>query len=222
MEVSNPNIIAPPTVNPVNPIVIPGSVVISVPIVEEQKPNLKDPEVSTGTTTAPETDEDEYYYYVVLFDLVIYSLNPNYRSIITETLPNSPSLKSFSENNLTYKFNLIQFPVNKIKLIGRQNEDGEFSTVWFEKKNQLGCSFKVNKNFKDNFNATSFYSNYSSNLAFRFSFKAEDNQTLLKEYLFSDLFDWLGETSNGSGTEKNPYLIKAGNVGFAGVGNQNL
>ena len=224
MEVSNPNIIAPPTVNPVNPIVIPGSAVISIPIVEEQKPNLKDPEVSTGTTSTPETDEDQYYYYIVLFDLVIYSLNPKYRSIITETLPNSPSLKSFSENNLTYKFNLLEFPVNKIKLIGRQNEDGEFSTVWFEKKDQLGCSFKVNQNFKENFSVTSLYNNIISNLAFKFSFKAEDNQILEREYLYSDLADWLGTTSNGNGTQKNPYLIKPNNylVNFAGVGNQEL
>lgn len=222
MEVSDPNIVNPPTKNIINPPNTPVTTTITQEIKEEE-PKPQDPEKGTETATPPPpVDDDIYYYYTVLFDLVIYNLNPNYRSIITETLPNSPSLKDFSENNLTYKFDLVRFPINKIKLTGRQNEDGTYSTVWFEKFNQLGCSFKVNEYFKNNFTATSFYNNYDSNLAFRFSFKAEDNQIILKEYLYSDLNDWLGITDNGNGTQNNPYIIKIGKVDFAGVGNQNL
>lgn len=219
MEVSDPNIINAPTNNPINPPNTPPTTVIINEITEE-KPKPQDPEKGNGTAPEPPpVDNDTYYYYTVLFDLVIYSLNPKYQSIITETLPNSPSVKNFSENNLTYKFDLVRFPINKIQLTGRQNEDGIYSTVWFEKFNQLGCSFKVNQNFKNNFAATSFYNNYILNLAFRFSFKTEDNQILLREYLYSDLNDWLAITDNGNGKQDDPYLIKLGNVSFAGVGN---
>ena len=60
MEVSNPNITAPPTVNPVSPIVIPGSTVITTTIVEEEKPKPEDPNVDPNPP--PQIDTTEWYY----------------------------------------------------------------------------------------------------------------------------------------------------------------
>ena len=60
MEVSNPNITAPPTVNPVNPIVIPGSTVITTTIVEEEKPKPQDPNVDPNPP--PPIDDTVWYY----------------------------------------------------------------------------------------------------------------------------------------------------------------
>lgn len=60
MEVSNPNIIAPPTVNPVNPIVIPGSTVITTTIIEKEQPKIEDPNVDPNPP--PPIDDTVWYY----------------------------------------------------------------------------------------------------------------------------------------------------------------
>lgn len=223
MEVSNPNIVNPPTNNIVNPPNTPITTIIKEEVKKEE-PEPQDPEKGTQTAPPPPpADDDIYYYYVVLFDLNIYRLNSNYKPIITETLINSPSLKTFSENNLTYKFSLIKFPVNKIILPNNKTENGEIINDWYKRTDQLGCLFKVNQNFKEQFLSTSLYNNIISNLAFKFSFKAEDNQILDREYLYSDFVSWLSDTTNGNGTQNNPYLIKPIDylINFSSVGVNN-
>jgi len=208
MEVNNPNIVNPPTNNN-NIITSPPTSVTSTEIINSTKPNPEEPNKGTGTSDPPPpADEDEYVYYVILFEFNIYRLNANYKPIITETLPNSPSLKDFSENNLTYKFNLLKFPNNKIVLSQLKTEDGTPITDWYRRENQLGCLFKINKNFQKKFKTTGLYNNIVLNLAFKFYFKAEDNQFLERDYFYSDLVDWLDDEWDGDGTQRNPYLIK--------------
>ncbi len=224
MEVNNPNIVNPPTNNN-NVDAKPPTSIINTEIEDSIKPNTTDINIGTGTSTPqPPADDDVYFYYVILFEFNIYRLNANYKPIITETLPNSPSLKDFSENNLTYKFNLLKFPNNKIVLSQLKTEDGTPITDWYRRENQLGCLFKVNQNFKEKFKSTSLYNNIASNLAFKFYFKAEDNQVLEHDYFYSDLASWLDDEWVGSGTQSNPYLIRPIDylVNFAAVGSQDL
>ena len=217
MEVSDPNIVTPPTNNPGNPSVTPGSSVTTPEIIKEEKP--EGPEKGAGGTPTPQPDTDKYYWYVILFDLTIYRLHKKYRPIIRETLI-SPLIKNYSENNLTYRFDLIRSPDNIINLPPDKTDDGNDKADFYKKVDQLGCVFKVNQNFKDQFISTSEYSKIISNLAFEFSFKAEDNQVVKREYLYSDLISWLGTTEYGEGTQAKPYLVKPSNyvVSFANVG----
>jgi hypothetical protein len=220
MEINNPNIVNPPTNNNDIP-AQPTKTYTREEIIRSTKPNPTDINIGTGTSTPqPPADDDVYVYYVILFELNIYRLNANYKPIITETLPNSPSLKDFSENNLTYKFNLLKFPNNKIVLSQLKTEDGTPITDWYRRENQLGCLFKVNQNFQDKFKLTGLYNNIISNLAFKFYFKAEDNQILERDYFYSDLVSWLDDEWVGSGTQSNPYLIRPIDylVNFAAVG----
>jgi len=215
MEVNNPNIVNPPTDNndiPAQP--------TKTYTREEIRRSTKTDTTGTGTGTGtgdpkPEGDTDKYKYYIVLFDLVLFRLNKNYSRTITENLDNSPSLISFVESGLTYKFNLVARPIKDHVLSGLDTDSS------FVQEDQLGCSFKVNENFRNNFSNTVKYSQIETDLAFKFSFTIKrGNETIQAErlYLYSDLNDWLGTTSVGEGSQENPYLIRLGNVGFGAAG----
>lgn len=208
MEVNNPNIVNPPTNNNDIP-AQPTKTYTREEIIRSTKPNPTNPNIGTGTSDPlPPADEDVYIYYVILFNLNIYRLNKIYKGLIAEKLLKFPSLKDFSENNLTYKFNLIKFPNSIITLLQNKTQDGTPITDSYSRENQLGCLFKVNQNFKETFQSTSLYNNIASNLAFKFYFKAENNTTVERDYFYSDLASWLGYAWDGNGTQRNPYLIK--------------
>lgn len=208
MEVNNPNIVNPPTNNN-NVIILPPTSVTSTEIIKSTEPDPEEPNKGTGTSDPPPPeDEDVYIYYAILFDLSIYRLNKVYKPIIAEKLFKSPSLRDFSENNLTYKFNLIKFPNSLITLLQNVTEDGTPIADIYSRKNQLGCLFKVNQNFNQTFQLTSLYNNIASNLAFKFYFKAANNQVIERDYFYTDLASWLADTWDGEGTQRNPYLIK--------------
>lgn len=224
MEVSNPNIVVPPTVNPVNPIIIQGSAVISKPVIEDQKPKQDDPQIGATTTTPPDPtpDFDTYFYYQLLFDMDIYRLGVGYKPIIYEKITKEPIIKNFAiqynDKDYELKYETSVFP-NLINTLSSVTND---NTTQFQLKNVMGCVFKVNQNFKDYFIHSNFYNNNLSNIAFEFTFDTTDSQSpVSRSFLYSDLLSWVQGSPapiGGDGSKDKPYKLYVGNVYFGSVG----
>lgn len=230
MEVSNPNIVVPPTVNPVNPIVIPGSTVITTTIVEKEQPKPEDPNVDPNPP--PQTDTDVYYYYTILFDIRINRLVAPNVPIIYESLKSIPSFTSFvlidNNNNQisnNAKFEVIREP-NKINNLVDTTPDSPDLTEHIL-IDALGCSFRVNESFKNNFGSSALYNStvlgvpFKDEVAFLFQFDATDSQSpKIITYTYENLKNFVDGTTvpiGGNGTVLKPYIFKD-SVAFNQVG----
>ena len=230
MEVSNPNITAPPTVNPVSPIVIPGSTVITTTIVEEEKPKPQDPNVDPNPP--PQTEQDDYIYFTILFNIKIQRLISGFQPIVYESLNSKPLFTSFVlvnnannsiQNNANFK--VVAEP-NKINtLIDTTPESPDLNE--FKLENVLGCSFAVDKSFIDNFESSVLYNStvlgvpFKDTVAFLFQFDPTDNQTpKSKYYTYEDLkniVDGSTPSIEGDGSKSKPYIFNDF-IGFNQVG----
>lgn len=188
MEVSNPNIVAPPTVNPVNPIVIPGSTVITTTIVEEEKPKPQDPNVDPNPPT--QIDTTEWYYIDVVVTCVMANAH-NAGGCSSMDLISTPAFENFNSNGMKLvvisryyelEFNTTEFDEttnpkgNKVP----NNSGISISQQWNYVAKGLIITLKVNKEFLDNFLASSHYTSNQNNIFITYGFRA-CNPLLLEE-----------------------------------------
>jgi len=230
MEVSNPNITAPPTVNPVSPIVIPGSTVITTTIVEEEKPKPEDPNVNPNPP--PQIEQVEYIYFTILFEMRILRLVKGYQPIVYEYLNSRPSFRSFvlvnnTNNSIQNNANFqVLVEPNKINTLTDTTPESPDLTEYIL-EDVLGCSFKVDKSFKDNFGSSVLYNStvlgvpFKDTVAFLFQFDATDNQSTKSIYYtyedLNDIVDGSTVPSEGNGDRLTPYIFN-NSVSFNQVG----
>lgn len=229
MEVSNPNIITPPTVNIVNPPNTPPTIEIKEEVKkEEPKPN--DPEKGTTTTTTQQTDNDEYYWYIILVDFDFYSVGPNIKGNNYVTTASSfPSFKgrftdrdnSNPETVYSYYFNVESTTLQgrEVELSKKEDTNG----FYYNKNDALILTFKVNKAFKNQFNLGKIFNDNSSNNFFEFTFTAptgpENLPVRTVEKTYSEVWGEVNSPSIGDGTVEKPYIIDLGTKFWYGVGN---
>jgi hypothetical protein len=190
MEVSNPNIVAPPTVNPVNPIVIPGSTVITTTIVEEEKPKPEDPNVDPNPP--PEIDTTEWYYISVVVNCIMYNAQ-NAGGCSYMDLVSTPDFENFNSNGMKLvvmsRYYELEFDTtifdattnpkgNKVPT----NSGEDISKQWNYSGRGPIITLKVNKEFLENLNFLSSprYISNENNIFIKYSFKA-CNPLLLEE-----------------------------------------
>lgn len=221
MEVSNPNIVTPPTVNTANPIVIPGSTVITPETVENEKPNPVDPEKGTVVMPQIESDNDTYYWYVMVIDLKFYATGPNMASKNYVTFQiNFPLYKGNFDTY--YYFYVTSDTGNSVIYLDQQKSEG-IPINAYVKENALVVKFRVNKAFKESFNQSSLYTFYQNSPFFIFKFRA---QTLVSplaiiEKTYEEVWTAVNtvDEESANGTAQDPYIIDLGGHQWGGVGN---
>jgi len=211
MEVSDPNIVTPPTVNTVNPIVIPGSSVITTQIIKEERPNRNDPEQGTGTTPNPEPEKpDDYIYFTILFDLqinLLFNNEPVVEEILLEKPPFGSTTLKVGANSYNAKFEVLNQP----NRINKLNKISNFDSYVLD--NVLGCSFRVDENFKNYFSSSDLFNklvNDNEN-AFFFKFNHAKLQQIQRFLNYNELNDIITEAITpigGNGKKQTPYIIK--------------
>lgn len=231
MEISNPNIVNPPTVNVINPANTPSTNIIKNEVTVE-KPKPQDPQQGTGTTTTPEIEQTDYIYFTILFNITIGRLVGGYQPIIYESLNSIPSFTSFVlvdnvNNNIknNANFQVLARP-NKINTLVDTTPDSPDLTQ-YRLTDALGCSFRVDKSFKDNFGSSALYNStvlgvpFKDTVAFLFQFDSTDNQSpKTKFYTYEDVKNIVdGSTTpiGGNGTNLKPYIFKD-DINFNQVG----
>jgi len=222
MEVSNPNIVTPPTVNTVNPIVTPGSPVITPEIIEEQKPNSRDPEKGTVVIPPIEPDNDTYYWYVMVIDLKFYATGPemNDKNFVTFQI-NFPLYKGNFDTY--YYFNVESDTHNHKFILPQQKNEAGIPIDIYLKENALVVKFRVNKAFKESFNLSSLFAFYQTSPFFIFKFRAQTKILPLKivEKTYEEVWTAVNTANVGNGTAQAPYIIDLGEQSWSGVGNKN-
>ena len=152
MEVDNPNIINPPTVNNNGPIVIPGSAVTSKEIKDSTAPNTEDPKFGTGTSNPPsEVDNEEWYYVSVTVQAtMIDAQNAGCNSM---KLVSAAAFTKLNSNNMRFEVMSASFDVTfDPKQDKYQTNEGlDISKKFNYSKRCPILSLKVNKTFLDNF-----------------------------------------------------------------------
>ena len=188
MEVSNPNIVVPPTVNPVNPIIIPGSTVITTTIVEKEQPKIEDPNVDPNPP--PPIDDTVWYYINVVVTCVMANAH-NAGGCSSMDLISTPAFENFNSNGMKLvvisryyelEFNTTEFDEttnpkgNKVP----NNSGTSISQQWNYVAKGPIITLKVNKEFLDNFLASSHYTSNQNNMFITYGFRA-CNPLLLEE-----------------------------------------
>ncbi len=188
MEVSNPNIVVPPTVNPVNPIIIPGSTVITTTIVKEEKPKPEDPNVDPNPP--PPIDDTVWYYINVVVTCVMANAH-NAGGCSSMDLISTPAFENFNSNGMKLvvinryfelEFNTTVFDENTNPKGNKvpNNSNLPISQQWNYSAKGSIITLKVNKEFLDNFLASSHYQSNQNNMFITYGFRA-CNPLLLEE-----------------------------------------
>lgn len=229
MEVSDPNIINPPTNNPINPPNNPSPIIINGDVVEHV-PRINNPEIGTTTTPTPESDNDEYYWYVIVVDLKFYRTGPkmegNNDVEIKCSYPlykGSFSDKDYNNPEVSYNYHFnIEGASNGTAYLEQQKSEGGFAIDYYIKEDALVVKFKVNKTFKEKFNLGNIYNLNDDNTFFQFTFTAptgpENLPVLTRIKTYSEIFSEVNAPSVGNGIPEDPYIIVLQELIWSGVG----
>jgi len=229
MEVSNPNIISPPTNNTINPPNTPTTTEIKEEV-DNQKPKQDDPQIGSEITPTQEVDKDEYFWYIILVDFDFYSVGPNIKGNNYVTIASSfPLFKgrfTDADNSnpqilYNYYFNVERTTLQgkEVELLRKEDANG----FYYTKNDALVLTFKVNKAFKNEFHLGKIYNNNISNNFFEFTFTAptgpENLPVRTVEKTYSEVWGEINSPSVGNGTIEKPYIIDLGTKFWYGVGN---